>query len=66
MLKLPFVTGSRAYGMPKEDSDLDLVVLVEEDEYEIKNRSLDSNSDVAYSGNIKVALTIYFFKKEKL
>lgn len=30
--KQPFVTGSRAYGSPKKDSDLDLVIIIENEQ----------------------------------
>lgn len=30
-IKSSFITGSRAYGIPREDSDIDLVILVEPD-----------------------------------
>lgn len=46
-MKHPFkaiVTGSRAYGSPKPDSDIDLVVFVTEEEFNLLDKMADSPS----------------------
>jgi predicted nucleotidyltransferase len=42
----PFVTGSRAYGTPREDSDIDLVVLTSEGTIRELKALADNGADV--------------------
>lgn len=42
-----FLTGSRVYGTPRPDSDVDLVVLMESEEIQALALLADSNKDVS-------------------
>ena len=52
-----FLTGSRVYGTPREDSDLDLVVFVDEDTKKALRAMSDSNTKLMYGGLNLIAVT---------
>lgn len=42
---MSFLTGSRVYGTPREDSDIDLVVLVHQEELDLLHKLSESSTD---------------------
>jgi predicted nucleotidyltransferase len=55
-LKPAFLTGSRAYGVPREDSDIDLVVYIDPSELTKLAEALgtDVNDDNSYAPSMSV------------
>jgi hypothetical protein len=45
-----FCTGSRVYGTPRDDSDLDLVVVVEPGDFELLAENADNGGVALYGG----------------
>lgn len=52
-----FLTGSRAYGTPREDSDVDLVVLVSDSDMDALNRlATDDDGEETYGDSTSASL----------
>lgn len=52
----PFITGSRAYGIPKEDSDIDLVILVDKSTASFLFSAKDKGSDSVRFGRLNLII----------